>query len=224
MENLQLKPGYVILKLPNDADSKISMLKSGIWLKKPKDSEAYTPTHGTVMQISSAKHDVEIGDEVFFGNHVWNAAKRCAFGDPELKGYPAPSRYFAIVEKVTEFVDGWGDSEKTEYYLLIPEKAFYLKVRNGELYAMPNMVVAEPIAAELPKTSLIIIPDNAIPEYEDSKYKVFLAPEGADVKPGDIAITLKHCDIEIENPIANPLLSKTFFVIELEDIIAKIEQ
>lgn len=203
--NYKLKPTYLLLELPSETEEDLTKMKSGLYLMK-REKDKYVPTHGKV--IKSTSETVFIDDEVFFGNHVWGAAKFTAFGDPERPGVPLPSAYFAIKE---------GD----KYYLLIPDNRLYFLKRGETIIVLNNHVIAEPIKREQKIYSGIIIVDLQPEDYINNKYRVFLAPEESGLHKGDVIDTLNHCDIEVENPLNNPILPNRFFFIELDDILAK---
>lgn len=207
---MKLKPGYLLVKMPSDTEKDISELKSGLLLRK-LGQQQYNNTHGTVVQTSELEHQSQIGDTVFFGNHIWDAAKNTAFGDSERK-FPIPSKYFAI--------NNYELLGTSEWHLLIPEESLYFLQRGDSIVTLNNHVIAEPIKKE--KISSVIILVDFSEEYYESRYRIFASPVGSKVERGDVVLTLKHCDIEVENPINNPILPKKFFFIELENIIAKL--
>lgn len=202
---LKLKPKHVLLEMPSETEEEVVKMRSGLYLKKLGDAR-YAPTHGTVLTTTA--ENVRIGDVVFFGNHVWGAAKRTAFGDPESKDTPLPSAYFALVEE-------------GKYYLIIPENRLYFIKRGEDIIVLNNHVIAEPIKREQEIRSGLIIVDLKEDDYIPDLYKVFIAPPDSGLERGDVVNTLIHCDIEVENRIQNPLLPDRFFLIESENIVAK---
>lgn len=205
IKTLKLKPRHVLLEMPIETDQEVVKMNNGLYLKKLGDAR-YAPTHGQV--ISTTAPNVFEGDTVFFGNHVWLAAKRTAFGDPEAKGVYMPSAYFAL-------------EEGGKYYLIIPENRLYFIKRGDDIIVLNNHVIAEPIKKKQEVVSGLIIVDLKEEDYVEDRYRVFMAPKGSDLEPGDVVTTLRHCDIEVENRLQNPVLPDRFFLIEQDNIVAK---
>lgn len=202
---LKLKPKHVLLEMPAETEQEVVQMNNGLYLKKLGDAK-YAPTHGVV--ITTTADSILVGDTVFFGNHVWAAAKRTAFGDPESKGVPLPSAYFALIE------DG-------RYYLIIPENRLYFIKRGEDIIVLNNHVIAEPIKKQQEIRSGLLIVDLKEEDYVEDTYRVFLAPKDSGLECGDVVTTLRHCDIEVENRLQNPVLPDKFFLIEADNIVAK---
>lgn len=202
----------ILVKLPQSTDDVAVMQRSGIYISTLAHKEKYNPTHGTVVQIASEVEKAQVGDEVFFGNHLWDVAKRRAFGDSDerFKGHYVPDKVFAI-------------KENGESYMILPEWMLYFLKRGEELIGMNQYVIAEPIEKEkLTTESGLVLVDLEEEMYQKDKYRVFLAPEG-ELQKGDVVHTLRHCDIVVEEELNAPILPSKYFFIELDDIIAKYE-
>lgn len=202
--------------------------KSGLYISTVKHKEKFNPTHGTVVEMAEAVSGINIGEEVFFGNHLWDVAKRRAFGDDDLrfKGQYTPDKVFAI-------------KDGEDCYMILPRTDIYFLIRNGEVVTQNNFVVAEPLQKEsglveveingtkvlIPNSTIsaggIALIDTAEENYTENMAVVFAAPDGCDLTKGDTIYTLRHCDIPAEEDLNNPILPKKYFFIELDDIIAK---
>lgn len=210
----------ILVELPQSTDDVAVKTRGGLFVSTLAHKEKYNPTHGKVVQIADEVEKVAVGDTIFFGNHLWDVAKRRAFGDDDdrFKGFYTPDKVFAIKEG-----DGFDGSPLT-CYMILPESMIYFVKRGEELIGMNGFVIAEPIQKEQQVTeSKIVLVDLAEESYQENKFKVFLAPEGTEVDAGDIVHTLTHCDIVVEEELNAPILPSKYFFIEADDIIAKYE-
>jgi co-chaperonin GroES (HSP10) len=201
----------ILVKLPQGTDDVLVKQKSGIYVSTLSHKEKYNPTYGEVVEVSEGAQHAKAGDVVFFGNHLWDVAKRRAFGDEDerYRGHYTADKVFAV-------------KDGADYYMILPEEMIYFLRRGKELIGMNGIVIAEPIAKEKEQThSGLIIVDLSEETYVENKMRVFLAPNTIDVAKGDVVHTLRHCDIAIEEELNNPILPAKYFFVEAENIIAK---
>jgi hypothetical protein len=218
----------ILIKLPQGTDDVAVRQKSGLYVSTIKHREKFNPTHGTVVEMSDSVTGINIGEEIFFGNHLWDVAKRRAFGDDDsrFKGQYTPDKVFAI-------------KEGYDCYMILPHKDVYFVVRDGVVIPQNEFVVAEPLQKEsglvevevagkkvLMQNSTIseggiALIDTAEENYTENMAVVFAAPKGSNLSKGDTIYTLRHCDLTAEEDLNNPILPSKYFFIELENIIAK---
>ena len=208
----------ILVKLPQSTDDVAVMTKGGIYVSTLAHKEKYNPTHGTVVQIAPDVKNIQIGDEVFFGNHLWDVAKRRAFGedDKRFKGHYYPDKVFAVKESA--MFTGQNDTS----YMIVPSTMLYFLKRGDELVGLNRFVIAEPIPKkEQISDSGLVLVDLDEENYVKNMATVFLAPEGCDLEKGDVIHTLNHCDLTLEEELNAPILPAKYFFIELDDILAK---
>lgn len=215
-----------LIKLPEYTEKETRTLKSGLYVSALQEKQRFNPTCGVVVKVANDEQIVRVGDTVFFANHIWLNSKTRAFGsdDERFKGMYVGHRSFALKEE-----DG--------YYMIIPENQLIFIKRGDELIPLNGHVIAVPhendvTVEDVPmggvfgkvnarKQGSLLIVDLQEEKYKINMAVVFSAPEGSDLKKGDVVHTLKHCDLFVENELNEPILPDKYFFIELEDILAK---
>lgn len=216
----------VLVKLPKYTEETTRKLSSGLYISALQEAQRYAPTHGEVVSIGSCKH-VKIGDNVFFGNHLWKNAKDRAFGndDERFKKMYFGHEVFAI-------------KEDDCYFMVIPEKYVLFIKRGDEIIPINDYIIAVPVEKGTVEESvevggvntkingyqkgLLLVVDLGEEKYKVNMAKIFAAPVDSELKKDDIVHTLKHCDIFVENDMNNPILPEKYFFIENDDILAKV--
>jgi len=217
----------ILLSLPDTTGANLRTLESGIILNT-LSGVRYNPTHGTVLQVADGVTDVQVGDNVFFGNHIWENAKEWIYGASE-----------AMYRGHYQGHTCWALEEDGKFYLILPSRDLYMALRGTDIVPLNGHVIAEPYKKSdagivikdggkdvvLNNATVsdggIILPDLAEERYHEDMAKIVVAPMGSDLSTGDVVYTLRHCDIPVEEPLNNPVLPKLYFFIEEENIIAK---
>lgn len=197
----------------------------------------YDPTTGTVVSISPAlkNHHLQIGDTVYFEKLHWQAAKDAAFDSytERDKGIYFEQEVYAI------HIDN-------TFYMVLPYRYLYMAKRfkespigesrlvqifneTGNLiwedcywiqFMLNGYVLCEPVAKKV-DDSIIKIADLREEEYALNQVKIINVGESEFLKSGDIAWTLVHCDIPLEEEFNQTNPNKQF-IIQSDNIIAKL--
>lgn len=202
----------VLVKLPDYTEKLLR--KDEVLTISTLNEIKYHPTTGTVVSISPTlkQHLIGVGDTVYFEKLHWQAAKDAAFDSytERDKGVYFEQEVYAIHQDDT-------------FYMVLPYRFLYMAYRKESPLPvmLNNYVLCEPVAKK-EDDSVIKIADLREDDYALNQVKVINIAESDFLEVWDIAWSLVHCDIPLEEEFNQTNPNKQF-IIESENIICKLE-
>ncbi len=201
LDRLQLVRGLILVQLPATTEEIVRTQDNGFDYAVTDDAIRLAPTTGKFGMA-----------DVYFGKHLWQNAKACAWGDEDERDKNLYTEHNVYAIK-----------ENGVYYMLIPKSELFLlhhKIE-GELFPQNNWNLCEPVE-HLPANTSLIFDNGKTEDYELNFAKIVRTAKQEWFKEGDIIQTLRHCDLPLEELMNNPTLDKKYFIIESDNIISKL--